>query len=164
MTTQTAARNTISSAKIAFDAALAEAKADHAAKPKAATWTRADKTTWDVKFNGYSFTARKIDGTWNLFVWNEMADDWSDVEVEAQSALRPFWNAVTAFFQTSEDYQVANPLEGYVVEDNNTPDVEPADPADLCPKCGKFGDEKCVTSSGKAVKENGGYHAVRPGH
>jgi hypothetical protein len=165
-----------------------------AAKIRAAVWTRTDKTSWNVEYNGYSFAGVKTDGTWSLIVWNEIADDWADAYVTAETALRPFWNAVTAWLPTS-DYVTPNPLEGYSVTEAAVESItaeHEADAAiqlaeaegvrvvdeaasaavhtmieswtDTCPKCGMFGDDKCVTKSGKPVKENGGYHAVRPGH
>jgi hypothetical protein len=169
-----------------------------AAKIRAAVWTRTDKTSWNVEYNGYSFAGIKTAGTWSLIVWNEIADDWADAYVTEETALRAFWNAVTAWLPRS-DYVTPNPLKGYVVP-AETELEQPADPAwgdqgddsehvdaavasiiaereadaaiqlaeaegtDECPKCHQSGAAKCVTKSGKAVKENGGYHAVRPGH
>ncbi len=149
-----------------------------AAKIRAAVWTRTDKTSWNVEYNGYSFAGIKTDGTWSLIVWNEIADDWADALDTDETALRPFWNAVTAWLPTS-DYVTPNPLKGYSVTDAEVDEAvasinaeHAADAAiqlaeaegDECPKCHMSGDSKCVTKSGKTVKENGGYHAVRPGH
>jgi hypothetical protein len=158
-----------------------------ASKIRAAVWTRTDKTSWNVEYNGYSFAGIKTDGTWSLIVWNEIADDWADALDTEETALRPFWNAVTAWLPTS-DYVVPNPLKGYSVASDAEVEAAVASitaeheadaaiqlaeaegtaaadvPADQCPKCLQAGDNKCITKSGNTVKENGGYHAVRPGH
>ena len=172
--------------------ATAAAAAAAPAKVKAAVWTRTDKTSWDVTYNGYSFAGVKIDGTWSLIVWNEIADDWADALVTKETALRPFWNAVTAWLPGTDYAAVYNPLKDYVAEAvasitaeheadaaiqlaeaEGTPTDEEfeagvqqhlADMLEECPKCHMTGDDKCVTKSGKAVKENGGYHTARPGH
>jgi hypothetical protein len=165
-----------------------------ASKIRAAVWTRTDKTSWNVEYNGYSFAGVKTDGTWSLIVWNEIADDWADALDTEETALRPFWNAVTAWLPTS-DYVVPNPLKGYSVASDAeveaavasitaehaadaaiqlaeaegsdaaaTAVLDEIDADNVCPKCGMTGTAKCVTKSGNTVKENGGYHAVRPGH
>ena len=164
-----------------------------ATKIRAASWTRATKVTWDIEYNGYTMSARKINSQWNLFVWNEMSEDWADVnyagEDHTESALRPFWNAVTAFLPTSE-FATPNPLRGYTVATDEeitaavasinaeheadaaiqlaeaegavTAVLDEIDADNECPKCHVTGTAKCVTKSGKVVKENGGRHAVRP--
>ena len=135
--------------------------------PKASKWTHTSSLTWDATYNGYSLAARKVEGQWNVFLWNEMADDWETVLIFPKAGIRGFWKN-TCVWLAENLAQVTNPLNGYVppAEDADDSDVAAAVASitDTCPKCGMFGDDKCVTKSGKAVKENGGYHAVRPGH
>lgn len=157
--------------------------------PKASKWTHTSSLTWDATYNGYSLAARKVEGQWNVFLWNEIADDWDTVLIFPKAGIRGFWKN-TCVWLAENLAQVTNPLKGYVppAEDADDSDVaaavasivaeHAADAAiqlaeaegvntavnahdDTCPKCGMFGDDKCVTKSGKAVKENGGYHAAR---
>lgn len=171
--------------------------------PKASKWTHTSSLTWDATYNGYSLAARKVEGQWNVFLWNEMADDWNTVLIFPKAGIRGFWKN-TCVWLAENLAEVTNPLVGYVppaedaddsdvaaavtsiiaersadaavqlAEAEGTPAVDEVASAavhamidsweDTCPKCGMFGNDKCVTKSGKAVKENGGYHAVRPGH
>lgn len=136
-------------------------------KGQAAKWTRANKTTWNVDFKGYQFEGVKQDGTWTLFL---LADEPVPAVESSEKTLRGFWNEVTEYFKTNQalvlaaiafhDKDALETVTGETAEDE--PETsEPAATTDECPKCHKSGDEKCVTGSGKKVKENGGYHAVR---
>lgn len=133
-------------------------------KGQAATWTRTSKTTWDVEFKGYQFEGVKQDGIWNLYL---VADEPVIAIESGEKTLRQFWNVATEYFKTSQPLALAaialhdeNAL-AQVTEDEAPEAPEAPVATDECPKCHKSGDEKCVTGSGKKVKENGGYHTAR---
>lgn len=122
-------------------------------KPRAATWTHASDTTWDVKYDGHDYVARKVDGYWELYIWDVRTDDWADTNISSllgrTSRQHQFWKDVTLFFKEGDEQAVLDRL------------VAETEPRDACPTCGVTGDAKCTTKSGKKVKENGGRHAVR---
>lgn len=127
-----------------------------ATKPRAAVWTHASATTWDVLYDGNAYVARKVDGFWDLFVWDANTQDWADTDITAKlgrtARQHQFWKDVTLFFKDGDEREVFDRLAARAMAQ------------DACPKCGASGDEKCQTKTGKKVKENGGFHTVRPGH
>src|ERR1044072_5017442 len=81
--------------------------------PKASKWTRAGKLTWDAWYNGDTLSARKVEGQWNVFLWNEMGEDWDQVLIFAKNVgIRRFWKFTTVWL--AENLAATyNPLEGY---------------------------------------------------
>lgn len=139
----------------------------------AATWTRVAKTMYDIEHGDVRYTGRKLETrVWALYRFEQDAagdGDWADTGVTG-TGIRDFWNNVTAYLKTitvpehasTEAINAAIELGAAIIA-TEEPATELAVAADYCPTCGATGGERCHTSTGKPVKENGGRHATRTG-
>lgn len=121
---------------------------------RTARWENTARNEHTITWLGeHTFVARKeASGYWNLY-YQVSEGDLRVALMDFATGIRDAWNQVTDWFKTDEPEQ-------FMAAAATSQGAAPAN-ADACEKCGKSGDEKCVTGSGKKVKENGGYHTVR---